>query len=48
MIYDYIFVLVNTQLIKSITNMANVNLNNFINETQHQFLNLLNQELKFG
>lgn len=27
--------------------MASVNLNNFINETQHQFLNLLNQELKF-
>uniref|UniRef100_A0A2S2P5M5 Elongation of very long chain fatty acids protein n=1 Tax=Schizaphis graminum TaxID=13262 RepID=A0A2S2P5M5_SCHGA len=27
--------------------MTNVSLSNFINKTQHQFLNLLNQELKF-
>jgi len=48
MSYDYIFVLVNPQLNKSITNMTIANLNNFINETQHKFLNLLNEELKFG
>ncbi|KAF0770044.1 elongation of very long chain fatty acids protein 4-like [Aphis craccivora] len=46
-LFKCLLLLITTMDIKSNKNMASVNLNNFINETQHQFLNLLNQELKF-
>lgn len=45
---NYNYVLETAYSIKTMANITKVNLNNFISEMHHQFVHLLNQELKYG